>query len=63
MSAVQDILVFFQTTPALDVQVVAWARYEDSKGTGLDMHQDSVIDFRDHYFYDVGERFMRRIEY
>ena len=35
MSAVQDILVFFQTTPALDAQVVAWARYEASRGTGL----------------------------
>ena len=35
MAAVQDILVFFQTTPALDAQVVAWARYEASKGTGL----------------------------
>ncbi len=35
MSAVQDILVFFQTTPALDAQVVAWASYEASKGTGL----------------------------
>lgn len=35
MSAVQDILVFFQTTPALDAQVVAWARYEASKGANL----------------------------
>lgn len=35
MTAVQDILVLFQTTPALDAQVVAWARYEASKGTGL----------------------------
>ncbi|NKB66419.1 MAG: hypothetical protein GKR89_05120 [Candidatus Latescibacteria bacterium] len=35
MSAVQDILVLFQTTPALDAQVMAWARYDASKGTGI----------------------------
>ena len=35
MPAVQDILVFFQTSPALDVEPVAWARYEASKGTGI----------------------------
>ncbi len=35
MSAVQDILILFQTSPALDVAPVAWARYEASKGTGI----------------------------
>lgn len=35
MPAVQDILVLFQTAPALDTQVVAWARYEASKGTRI----------------------------
>lgn len=35
MAQVQDILVFFQTSPALDVTPVAWARYEASKGTGI----------------------------
>ena len=32
MPAVQDILVLFQTTPALTAPPVAWARYEASKG-------------------------------
>jgi len=36
MSTVQDIIVLFQTTPALDAQAVAWAYYEASKGTGVD---------------------------
>lgn len=36
MPQVQDILVFYQTSPALDVAPVAWARYEASKGTGID---------------------------
>ena len=35
MPAVQDIIIFFQTTPALDASVVAWARYEASQGTGI----------------------------
>ena len=35
MGNVQDILVFYQTSPALDVTPVAWARYEASKGTGI----------------------------
>ncbi len=35
MRLVQDILVLFQTTPALDSQVVAWARYEASKGVRI----------------------------
>ncbi|MEE2659218.1 MAG: hypothetical protein VX733_11985 [Candidatus Latescibacterota bacterium] len=35
MPAVQDILVLFQTTPGLDAQVVAWSRFEASKGTGI----------------------------
>ena len=32
MPAVQDVIVLFQTTPGLDSGVVAWARYEASKG-------------------------------
>ncbi|HJP30607.1 MAG: hypothetical protein QF689_10920 [Candidatus Latescibacteria bacterium] len=35
MPDVQDVLVLFQTTPGLDSQVVAWSRYEASKGTGI----------------------------
>jgi hypothetical protein len=35
MPAVQDILVLFQTTPSLDANVVAWARYDASQGTGI----------------------------
>ena len=35
MAQVQDILVFFQTSPALDVTPVAWARYDASKGKGI----------------------------
>ena len=35
MPDVQNILVLFQTTPGLDAQVVAWSRYEASKGTGI----------------------------
>ena len=35
MPKVQDILVLFQTSPALDVAPAAWARYEASKGTGI----------------------------
>ena len=35
MPRVQDILVLYQTSPALDVTPVAWARYEASKGTGI----------------------------
>ncbi|MDA0334358.1 MAG: hypothetical protein O2782_04260 [bacterium] len=35
MAEVQDILVLFQTTPGLDAQVVAWSRYEASKGPGI----------------------------
>lgn len=35
MPSVQDIIVLFQTAPALDSQVVAWARYEASKGTRI----------------------------
>ena len=36
MPLVQDILVLFQTSPALDVTPVAWARYEASTGVGID---------------------------
>ena len=35
MADVQDVLVLFQTTPGLDAQVVAWSRYEASKGPGI----------------------------
>ena len=35
MPAVQDILVFYQTSPGLDVVPAAWARYEASRGTGI----------------------------
>jgi len=35
MPAVQDILVLFQTTPALDSNAVAWAHYNASQGTGV----------------------------
>jgi len=35
MPKVQDILVLFQTSPALDVAPAAWGRYEASKGTGI----------------------------
>jgi hypothetical protein len=35
MPAVQDILILFQTSPALDVKPVAWARYDASKGTQI----------------------------
>ncbi|MFT5377208.1 MAG: hypothetical protein ACI906_004046 [Candidatus Latescibacterota bacterium] len=35
MPAVQDILVLFQTTPALTANVVAWARYDASQGAGI----------------------------
>jgi hypothetical protein len=35
MPAVQNILVFYQTSPGLDVAPAAWAKYEASKGTGI----------------------------
>ena len=35
MPKVQDILVLYQTSPALDVTPVAWARYEASKGARI----------------------------
>ena len=35
MPKVQDILVFFQTSPGLDITPSAWSRYEASKGTGI----------------------------
>ena len=40
MPAVQDILVFFQTTPALTSPAVAWARYEASKGPISDLIEE-----------------------
>jgi len=43
MPKVQDILVLFQTSPALDVAPAAWARYEASKGTGIkDLIEEST---------------------
>jgi hypothetical protein len=35
MTLVQDILVLFQTSPALDETPAAWARYEASKGARI----------------------------
>ena len=35
MHTVQDILVLFQSTPGLDAEVIAWSRYEASKGTSI----------------------------
>jgi hypothetical protein len=32
---VQDVLVLWQSTPGLDAAVIAWSRYEASKGTGI----------------------------
>ena len=46
MPDVQDILVFYQTSPGLDVGPVAWARYDASKGTGI---KDLVEDDRPPY--------------
>ena len=46
MAKVQDILVFYQTSPALDVSPVAWARYEASKGTGIkELIEDCLLKF------------------
>ena len=41
MPAVQDVIVLFQTTPGLDSGVVAWARYEASKGPIRDLVEES----------------------
>ncbi|MDA0710838.1 MAG: hypothetical protein O3B73_11580 [bacterium] len=41
MPAVQDVLVFFQTMPALDVKPVAWAYYEASKGPVRDLVEEN----------------------
>ena len=47
MPAVQDILVLFQTNPALDAAPVAWAHYEASKGTGIkDLIEESDPPYR-----------------
>ena len=47
MSQVQDIIVLFQTTPALDADVVAWARYEASKGVNIpDIADESEPPYR-----------------
>ena len=35
MTSVQDILVLFQSTPGLDSNVIAWSRYEASRGTRI----------------------------
>lgn len=34
MERVQDILVLYQTSPALHTALIAWVRYEASKGAG-----------------------------
>ena len=41
MPEVQDIMVFYQTTPALTAAPVAWARYEASKGPIRDLVEES----------------------
>jgi len=41
MPLVQDILVFYQTTPALDSKPAAWAYYEASKGPVRDLIEES----------------------
>lgn len=41
MPVVQDILVFYQTTPALDSSPAAWAYYEASKGPVRDLVEES----------------------
>ena len=47
MSQVQDIIVLFQTTPALNADVVAWARYEASKGVNIpDIADESEPPYR-----------------
>ena len=33
---VQDVLIFYQTSPALDIEPSGWAKYEASKGTGIE---------------------------
>ena len=33
---VQDVLIFYQTRPALDIEPSGWAKYEASKGTGIE---------------------------
>lgn len=42
MPAVQDVIVLFQTAPGLDAQVVAWARYEASKGPIRDLEDEEA---------------------
>ena len=46
MPAVQDILVFFQTTPALDASPVAWSYYEASKGPVRDLVEEGEPPYR-----------------
>lgn len=41
MPRVQDILVLFQTTPALDAPPVSWAYYEASKGPVHDLVEEN----------------------
>ena len=46
MPDVQDVLVLFQTTPGLDAQVVAWSRYEASKGPITDLVEEDEPPYR-----------------
>ncbi len=41
MPVVQDILVLYQTTPALDAKPAAWAYYEASRGPVRDLVEES----------------------
>ncbi len=47
MERVQDILVLYQTSPALDTAPIAWARYEASKGAAIeDLIEESEPPYR-----------------
>ena len=47
MPEVQDIMVFYQTTPALTAAPVAWARYEASKGPIRDLVEEDDPPYAD----------------
>ena len=47
MPQVQDILVFYQTSPGLDIEPAAWAWYEASKGDEItDLVEESEPPYR-----------------
>ena len=47
MERVQDILVLYQTSPALDTAPIAWARYEAAKGAAIeDLIEESEPPYR-----------------